>query len=368
MLKEYFIDLFKRFKSKNIFVKSLFILLILLEIFLCFICFYKVDYIVDTPGPLSEASSIIEIETKNNRGHVLTVAISEYERVPLIKYWLAKGDKRLALEEMEEDYDSEAEYKYSYFARRISLYNAIIYAYNKASLVNPEVNLVANYKGVLVAYVYTKAKTTIEPDDVITEVNGVKFSNYDEFMGLIGDAKDGASAGDIVNFKVTRIVNNKEQYLDCYATLFEEEDHNLYYGFAGFDYTIPDSENSTPKFKISNGAYNTTGNSGGAMLTLSIYNALTNEDLLLGKNGELIVAGTGTINIDGTVGAIGGIKQKVVKAYISQVDVFFVDQYDYDEAIEACKEYGYDSSFIKKVTTFDDILTELTKMRGENNE
>ena len=132
MLKKYFIDVFNRFKQKNIFTKIILILFILLEIFICFICFYKVDYIVDTPGPVSEASSIIDIDTDNNRGHILTVAISEYERVPLIKYWIAKSDKRFFYEEMAEDYDSTGEYYYSYYARRVSLYNAIIYAYTKA--------------------------------------------------------------------------------------------------------------------------------------------------------------------------------------------------------------------------------------------
>ena len=369
MLKAYFKDLFNRFIKKNIFVKTLIILFILLELFICFICFYKVDYIIDTPGPLSEASNVIQIDTTNNRGHILTVAVSEYERVPLIKYWLAKGDKRLAVEKIPDDYDSKGEYYYSYYARRVSLYNAIIYAYTKAKEVNPEVNIVYTYKGALVAYVMKEAKMTIEADDVITAIEGNKFNNYDEFINIYRDIVDTKKAGDVINFDVVRIVNNEEIMLSRYATLMEDsETGKLYLGFSVFDYTVPDSENSTPKFTISSGAYNTTGNSGGAMLALSIYNALVNEDITSKNGSDMIIAGTGTISIDGKVGAIGGIEQKVVKAYISQVDVFFVDAVDYDDAIEACKKLGYDSSFIKKVETFDDILTELARMRGEGNE
>ena len=369
MLKKYFIDLFNRFRAKSIFIKTLLILFILLEIFICFICFYKVNYIVDTPGPLSEASSIIEIDSDNNRGHILTVAISEYERVPLIKYWLAKRDKKLAVSKITEEYDSSGEYYYSYYARRISIYNAIIYAYNKASLVNPEVSLVANYKGVLIAYIRNDLKTTLKADDVITEINGTKFNNFDEFSELIKEVKTNGHEGDIVDIKVTRIVDDKEQYLDCYTTLtLDEASNQLLLGFSCFDYTVPDSQNSVPKFKISDGAYSTTGNSGGAMLTLSIYNALTHDDILKTKDTELIVCGTGTIESNGTIGAIGGIEQKVVKAYISGVDIFFVDSYDYDDAIAACEKFGYDSSFIVKATTFDDILNELARRRGENNE
>ena len=369
MLKKYFIDLFNRFKAKSIFIKTLFILLILFEIFICFICFYKVDYIVDTPGPLSEASSVIEIDTTNNRGHVLTVAVSEYERIPLIKYWLSKADKRFALEKIEDDYDSSGEYYYSYYARRVSLYNAIIYAYQEAEKVNPEVHLIATYKGVLVAYVKKDAKTTVKADDIITEVNGEKFDDFEGFIDLVSEIRENGKEGDVVNIKVTRVVNNTEQYIDCYTTLSRDsETGSLLFGFSCFDYTVPDSQNSTPKFKISDGAFATTGNSGGAMLTLSIYNALTHEDLLNAKGTDLIIAGTGTINLDGSIGAIGGIEQKVVKAYISGVDAFFVDSYDYDDAIAACEKFGYDSSFIKKATTFNDILNELKRLRGEGNE
>ncbi len=42
------------------------------------------------------------------------------------------------------------------------------------------------------------------------------------------------------------------------------------------------------------------------MLTLTIYNAISGEDLIKGRN----IAGTGTINLDGTVGEIDGVKYK----------------------------------------------------------
>ena len=71
---------------------------------------------------------------------------------------------------------------------------------------------------------YKLTTRAFKSEDTIVEVNGVKFSNYDEFMGLIAEAKDGASAGDIVNFKVTRIVNNKNLsqtagFAVCYKTV-----------------------------------------------------------------------------------------------------------------------------------------------------
>ena len=361
MLKNYFIDLFNRFKQKSIILKALIILFILLELFICFISFYKVNYIVDTPGTLAEASNTISIDTQNERGHILTVSITEFTRVSLIKYWLAKSDKRMAIEEIDKDYNASDEYYYSYYAKRVSMYNALIFAYNEAKKVNNEVNIIYTYKGVLVAQVAKNARTTINADDVITEIDGKTFNNYDEFLDIYRDVVASHSEGDTIDFKVLRVVDNVEQTLDRYAILKKnEETGNLSFGFYCFDYNVPDGENSTPKFKISDNAYSSTGNSGGAMMALSIYNALTSDDI----TGGMIVAGTGTIDIDGNVGAIGGIEQKVVRAHLSQVDVFFVDSADYDDAINACEKFGYDSSFIVKVTKFSDIIDELNRRRG----
>ncbi len=48
------------------------------------------------------------------------------------------------------------------------------------------------------------------------------------------------------------------------------------------------------------------GPSAGAMLTLSVYQQITGQDLLNGRT----VAGTGTIETNGSVGLVGGIPQK----------------------------------------------------------
>lgn len=51
-----------------------------------------------------------------------------------------------------------------------------------------------------------------------------------------------------------------------------------------------------------------------------MYNQLSQQDLLRGRN----IAGTGTIETDGTVGQIGGIEQKVVAANKAKAAVFLV--------------------------------------------
>ena len=70
---------------------------------------------------------------------------------------------------------------------------------------------------------------------------------------------------------------------------------------------------------------------------------LVDEDLTKG----LMIAGTGTINYDGSAGYIGATEQKILTAYLNHVDLFFVvnldDEYYYDnyqEALRACEEHN----------------------------
>ncbi|MBW4094319.1 MAG: PDZ domain-containing protein [Acidobacteria bacterium] len=71
-------------------------------------------------------------------------------------------------------------------------------------------------------------------------------------------------------------------------------------------------------FKVNIALSNVGGPSAGMMFTLGIIDTLTPGDLTGGKH----IAGTGTIDPTGTVGAIGGIAQKMVGARNSGATVF----------------------------------------------
>ncbi len=63
-----------------------------------------------------------------------------------------------------------------------------------------------------------------------------------------------------------------------------------------------------------------TGSSGGLMLALAVYAALRGDR---GRAGE-VIAGTGTIAPDGSIGPIEGTKQKLIAAKRAGARVFFV--------------------------------------------
>lgn len=101
-------------------------------------------------------------------------------------------------------------------------------------------------------------------------------------------------------------------------------------------------------------AQNVQGGSGGLMQTLSLYNRLVEADITKG----LKIAGTGTMSVSGTVGPIGGVRQKVIAAAREGVDVFFVPVNDYDDALKELRQLRSAMQLIA-VATFSDAIQAL---------
>ena len=90
------------------------------------------------------------------------------------------------------------------------------------------------------------------------------------------------------------------------------------------------------------------GPSAGTMFALSVYDELTPGALTGGQD----VAGTGTIDEAGEVGAIGGIRQKMVGARDAGADYFLAPADNCDEVTG----YVPEGLHVVKVATFDDAL------------
>jgi PDZ domain-containing protein len=99
------------------------------------------------------------------------------------------------------------------------------------------------------------------------------------------------------------------------------------------------------------------GPSAGMMYTLAVLEVLAPESLVAGH----IVAGTGTIDADGNVGAIGGIRQKVVAAEAAGAELMLVPALNYDEALTAPRN-GME---LIPVATLDEALTALAAFSAD---
>ena len=103
-----------------------------------------------------------------------------------------------------------------------------------------------------------------------------------------------------------------------------------------------------------------SGPSAGMITTLEIYNQLTKEDLTKG----LKIAGTGTVNPDGTIGQIGGIEHKLKGASHAKADIFLSPgEQNYEDAKKYLEENNLKIKLIK-VETIDEAINVLKKMKN----
>ena len=230
------------------------------------------------------------------------------------------------------------------FRNRIYLENAnqtaIMLAYNKAG---KEISI--SRKHFYVIYVEEKEDDGLRVGDELVKVNDKEIDSVEDYTNEIQNYE----VGDKI--KVTVIRNDKE--VDVTATVKKGEDYKVTGVSVSTIYEYKTNPKVELKFKDSEG-----GPSGGLMLTLAIYDKLTDCDL---TNGLKIV-GTGTISSDGTVGEIGGVKYKLNGAVKDKAGLFLVPKGDnYKEALKEKEEHDYDIK-IKAIGTFDEAVEYLENM------
>lgn len=99
------------------------------------------------------------------------------------------------------------------------------------------------------------------------------------------------------------------------------------------------------------------GPSGGLVFALALYDLLTPGDLTAGRT----IAGTGTLDLDGVVGGIGGIRDKVYGAEAAGASLFLVPRENLDEL------RGIDTGAMRvvPVDTFEGAVEALVEAGGE---
>jgi Lon-like protease len=177
------------------------------------------------------------------------------------------------------------------------------------------------------------AEGVLEVGDVLLTVNGTKVSNPAE----AGKAVDETPDGQPVELTVQR--GDRKQDL---SVTRKEIDGRLRVGIemrASYDFPVDVKLAVDPDIG---------GPSAGLMFSLGIYDTLTPGSL---TDGETI-AGTGTIQPDGTVGPIGGIDQKIAGAREDGAELFLVPADNCDDAVESPQG---DMDLVRVVTLSDAV-------------
>ncbi|MDH4169528.1 MAG: PDZ domain-containing protein [Acidimicrobiia bacterium] len=136
-------------------------------------------------------------------------------------------------------------------------------------------------------------------------------------------------------------------------------------GFLGVSTGTRFDQNELP-FDVAIDTGDVGGPSAGLAFTLAILDTLTEGDL----TGGAEVAVTGTIRIDGSVGPVGGIRQKVIAADRAGADRFLfpVQPGCEDVALECPRDEIYASAGdmeLVEVSTLDEALTALRESGGD---
>ncbi len=318
-------------------------LIFLLVLFL--ILTFPVPYYVFTSGGITDLSKRFEIEGEKyeqkgsynlsyvlqSNGNVLTYLLSffinDWESVEKEKYQISDDE---SFDEM-------------LTRDKLSLMQAnqtaLFIAYSKADK-NPVVNDTSFY--VAATYDFLTSDKKIKIGDKLLRIDDIDVKDFSDISSSI----ELKNEGDYIKLTVER--DNEE--IDINVRINNVNDTKI---IGLLFYKIMDLEvNPKINFLFSDSE---SGSSAGLMTTLAIYDTLIEEDLTHG----LKIAGTGTINIDGTVGQIGGVRYKVAGAESGGASIFFVPSGEnYEEAIKVKNEKKYDIEIVE-VKTFDDAVNYL---------
>ena len=298
-------------------------------------------YYINAPGGLMDVSDRVVIENSFNAEGSLNMAyVSEIKAtIPTLIMSVFNKDWDV-LKEEELTYENETAddmYYRDHLMLEESVNNAIIVGFTKAGK-----NVEIASSSLMVTYIDEDSITDLKIGDEILSIDEIEINNTNDISEIFKNKNE----GDTISIKV---ISDKKEMIKT-ANL-KKENNRLVIGILITNKkeveTIPKVE---LKFKKSE-----SGPSGGLMTALSIYNYLTEEDITKGRT----IVGTGTIDQNGNVGAIGGVKYKLKGAVKNKAQIFLVPNGEnYEEAIKIKKENDYNIEIVG-VSTFDDALNYL---------
>lgn len=158
----------------------------------------------------------------------------------------------------------------------------------------------------------TNAEGLLEPDDVLVAVDGVPIASYDDLTSAMDAVAPGADV-------TVDYLRGDEPGQASFATVDDGDGNALMGIWVDADFDLP--------IDVQVEIDSVGGPSAGLMFSLAIMDLLTERDALQGAH----VAGTGTIDLDGSVGAIGGIALKMHGALDDGADYFLAPVANCDE-------------------------------------
>ncbi|WP_459954172.1 SepM family pheromone-processing serine protease [Paenibacillus pini] len=280
------------------------------SVFLIFmiVMLIPLPYYLYQPGDVNPLSPIVSVEGghKSEKGnfYLTTVASIKVSHLYYLLYALSP-DTEIRKEKSVKGDLTQKEYNFMLnHMMTKSQQNAIVSGLRGAGEKVPVQN-----KGVFITNILpiSQAKGKLSIGDIITEVDGHKMEKSTDVIAYLSSKKAGESVrltyeheGKIHKDTFQLVVINKS-------------------GQVGLGINPEDEYIIKPSRNVNMDTKDIGGPSAGLMFSLEILNQIVPGDLTKGYE----IAGTGTIDQNGNVGQIGGIRDKIIAAHHGKIDIFF---------------------------------------------
>ena len=305
-----------------------------------------VNYYIVVGGGISDIDSRIKVEDAyDSKGsfnisfvtelpgtvvtYLLSYVVPDWKRVNANDY---KYDEEESMEDIK--FRSDLDLK-------VANGTAIKWAYSLADKKYEEIS-----SEIYVIAVDDNYKNSLKVQDRIISIGDKTYSNLIDYK----DYLQTFDVSDTVDIVVER--DGKEKKIS--SKIYEEDGRKI----IGVVLSTVKEYETDPKVDIKFKA-SESGPSGGLITTLDIYDKLTKGDL----TKSLKIAGTGTIEDDGTIGSIGEVKYKLLGAESKDADIFLVPMGEnYDTCIKVKKEKKLKIKVIG-VKNIEDAIAKLEKLK-----
>lgn len=303
-------------KTRNKIFGAIFIFIIVVAFFMM-----PTGYYLEVPGTAEDTSQFVKVAGKHDKkkGNLLLTTVGIVTGTPftMLKSLGNNFETVYSQQDLMGDENSQQYFQVQRYAMKSAQNNAIQAAYSKA-----DKQFTKKYLGVYVLNVTDNSdfKNKLEVGDTITSINGYHFNNADQFIKYVKKQDKHSKV------KISFMRDDKQK--SASGKLVKLPSLKRY----GLGITLTDNTEAVgnPPTKINAG--NIGGPSAGLMFTLQVYSQVANKDLKAGRT----IAGTGTIDPDGTVGPIGGIEKKVYAASEEGATIFLAPD---DPVTKEIKKY-----------------------------
>lgn len=313
---------------------------------LCSLWVVSVPYYLISPGPTAPVGTLITVPPAHRHalhGEVLltTVLQGQAHIIDFLTVWARHNDEMVSSTEIAgnltpsqlEQLD-EAEMTASQRAAEVVALRRDGYTVSTATQV-------------VLVLPHTPASGLFHPGDLIVSINGTPTPLEQDTANVLSGARPGTT--------VTIVVQSSGGARRTVTATLTRRPDNPSQGFLGVELTTRVDPASMP-FPISINSDGIGGPSAGLAFALGILDELTGGNLTRGR----LIAATGTIDFDGTVGDVGGVAQKTVSVSDAGATLFLVPPGEYAAAVAHA---GPDLKVVK-VSTFEQALQAIAANGG----